>query len=95
MSVLSNRLIVQFQSSRARSDDARRRLARILLKDIGNDHCVCVQPIDQAPGLSSISDAQFVTPRANDWHRPRMWHGDLLTSLKPSQQCANLVASHG
>ena len=82
----SSRTVVLLQSTGARVNDRRWRRPGFLAENRQNHHGVGVGPVHDSPVGLCVSDAQFVTPRSHNGHRPRMGHRQRLPLLQQPEQ---------
>jgi hypothetical protein len=71
--VLSRQFIVLRKSPPTVDNDAGKGLRSLLADYRDDDHCVLIETIDDRPCRSFVRNSQFVAPRSNPRHPPRVW----------------------
>jgi hypothetical protein len=82
----STQLVVRFESFLAHFNNSLRSLLRLLAKHFQDHNCILVYSKHDSPGISLVSNPEFVTSRTNRRHSPRLWQAKSLSLLELPQQ---------
>jgi hypothetical protein len=65
-------------------------LASFLAEHFNDHNGVWIGPIHYPPRIVSVDDPQFVAPRSDRWHRPRMRQRKTIALLQTPEQDSSL-----
>src|SRR3990172_5323112 len=95
MGSTSLRLVVHPETAPTVLNDPVRGLPARFGKDLQNHDGVGVDPINDAPVVSAVSNTQLSSPPPHPSHNPRMRHPEVLAHLQPAQEAPRLKSRLG